>query len=1183
MPVRIETGAEPIPGYRLLNRIGGGGFGEVWRAEAPGGLLKAIKFVYGDLQISGDADSNRAQQELKALARVRKVRHPFILSLERFDIVDGQLIIVMELADRNLWDRFRECRSKGLPGIPRSELLGYMEEAAEALDLMNIQYDLQHLDIKPQNLFLIHNHVKVADFGLVKDLQGLAASVTGGVTPVYAAPETFDGWVSRYSDQYSLAIVYQELLTGVRPFRANTTQQLIQLHLTGKPDLSPLPPGDRPVIARALAKTPHERHPSCLEMVQALRQAGGESRRVLLPGFVENLGDTSQAEYTASAEEHQRTNPAAPLPEQEAVPADASRTHAVGIATQAMERRSERLGKGVIVPALVVGVGGWGLAVLRQLTRRLADRFGSVRELPHLRLLHLDTDSESQRGWGEEFLLHGGESLLMRLQRPARYLRPKDNLPDITEWLDPQMLYRMPRSQLTGGMRALGRLAFVEHYRNVRSRLQQALEAITQPDALNQAVSRCQLEMRSDWPLVFVVAHLGGGTGSGMLLDLAYLVRQLLLEQGYLPPRVIALLGLTDPEAAQASLLPLANTYAALKELEFFQAGGRRFTARYEAKGSVIQDVSPPFTRCFLTSAADERNAGDDEADAPLNSPTQAADWLYRELFTPLGRQAELIRSLDDSPRDGIRGVANPGGLTDGANQPDQPARASTLSLFGLASLEHPRRQIVHGVATYLAGRLVRQWCESSDENAVAKLEQHWQTLTESLGITPETLQVVLEQRAAETLGQDFAQAVSRTLMELRQQHQDAAAYVCDALACWHNWLGNPDESAGSWRTFALVECWEKFLEAVLQQASEALLNWVWQFVEVPGARLPAAENALRLAMTKCDSWLQVLEAQQSEAIGNQHAAEKELEEALREWERGSRVWRLERRSEHRQLALWERLRSSLEQLALARFRRVACEQLVRMYLSLRGEVSDQVKELNFCRRRLRQLADQLDQAFQQLPRLPTKHGYLYLHGESLPQAVEHALAGLPAEIVRQLDEYFQERLHREGATLQQFCTASGDALRPLCEAIVREIENWLEANWPTCDVADLLLRRGNGEPAIRATIQRLFQLAAPSAVASLPDSGRSFTLLALPNSEAGRQLAQVVGAVLPEHTVFVAGEPQELMLYREWMGVRFEDLPHLGQEARQAYEQVCSLEHFTPHSRLDIPAFRNHTEALAP
>ena len=103
-------------------------------------------------------------------------------------------IIVMELADRTIWDRFQECRGQGLPGIPREELLGYMMETAEALDLMNIQYQLQHLDIKPQNLFLIHNHVKVADFGLVKDLEGMnGATVTGGVTPVYAAPETFDG------------------------------------------------------------------------------------------------------------------------------------------------------------------------------------------------------------------------------------------------------------------------------------------------------------------------------------------------------------------------------------------------------------------------------------------------------------------------------------------------------------------------------------------------------------------------------------------------------------------------------------------------------------------------------------------------------------------------------------------------------------------------------------------------------------------------------------------------------------------------------------------------------------------------------------------------------------------------------------------------------------------------------
>src|SRR6202047_2515277 len=226
MPVRIKSGAEPIKGYRLIERLGGGGFGEVWKAEAPGGLLKAIKFVFGDLKSAGD-DNQRAEQELKALSRVKTVRHPYILSLERYDIIDGQLMIVMELADRNLWDRFKECRAQGLPGIPREELLGYMRETAEALDLMNQQYQLQHLDIKPQNLFLVFNHVKVADFGLVKDLEGMQASVTGGVTPVYAAPEIFDGKVSRFSDQYSLAIVYQELLTAQRPFNGTNVRHLI--------------------------------------------------------------------------------------------------------------------------------------------------------------------------------------------------------------------------------------------------------------------------------------------------------------------------------------------------------------------------------------------------------------------------------------------------------------------------------------------------------------------------------------------------------------------------------------------------------------------------------------------------------------------------------------------------------------------------------------------------------------------------------------------------------------------------------------------------------------------------------------------------------------------------------------------------------------------------------------------
>src|SRR3984885_8241165 len=165
-----EANAEPIPGYRLIEPLGSGGFGEVWKCEAPGGLFKAIKFVYGNLN-SLDVDGARAEQELKALNRVKEVRHPFVLSMDRIEVVEGELVIVMELPARNLNDAFEQCVQAGLVGVPRDQLLRYMRDAAEALDHMNEKHNLQHLDIKPRNLFLISNRVKVADFGLVKHLE----------------------------------------------------------------------------------------------------------------------------------------------------------------------------------------------------------------------------------------------------------------------------------------------------------------------------------------------------------------------------------------------------------------------------------------------------------------------------------------------------------------------------------------------------------------------------------------------------------------------------------------------------------------------------------------------------------------------------------------------------------------------------------------------------------------------------------------------------------------------------------------------------------------------------------------------------------------------------------------------------------------------------------------------------
>src|SRR5438552_1957919 len=77
--------------------------------------------------------------------------------------------------------------------------------------------------------------------------------------------------------------------------------------------------------------------------------------------------------------------------------------------------------------------------------------------------------------------------LLAPLNRPSHYLKPRDSKPGLDKWLNPRMLYRIPRSQVTTGVRALGRLAFCDNYRTIARRLQMELDACVEPAAIQSA------------------------------------------------------------------------------------------------------------------------------------------------------------------------------------------------------------------------------------------------------------------------------------------------------------------------------------------------------------------------------------------------------------------------------------------------------------------------------------------------------------------------------------------------------------------------------------------------------------------------------------------------------------------------------------------------------------------------
>ncbi|MGE3809891.1 MAG: protein kinase [Gemmataceae bacterium] len=271
--LRPRTGWNPVRGYRLVEFLGRGGFGEVWKAVGPEGAPVALKFV--------PLDHPSAHVELRAVRMMKKVRHPQLLSMIGAWRVSGYLIIAMELAERSLMDRFDEARGQGLPGIPAAELLGFMRQAARGIDFLNeprhaaatgTKVGIQHKDINPHNLLLVSGQAKIADFGLAKFLAQTMISASGTMTPAYAAPEFFKGHATRWSDQYSLAVSYCLLRGGRLPFEGRMARVMAG-HLRERPDLFGLPACERPIVARALAKDPARRWKSCREFVEALANA----------------------------------------------------------------------------------------------------------------------------------------------------------------------------------------------------------------------------------------------------------------------------------------------------------------------------------------------------------------------------------------------------------------------------------------------------------------------------------------------------------------------------------------------------------------------------------------------------------------------------------------------------------------------------------------------------------------------------------------------------------------------------------------------------------------------------------------------------------------------------------------------------------------------------------------------
>jgi serine/threonine protein kinase len=250
-----------IPGYRLLDKIGAGGMGTVFRAtQLSLGRTVAVKYL-APLPVASASDHPDGHQRESLL--MASLSHPHVTTIYDCGQIDGRSYLVMEYVQGST------LRALMQPGVPWSIARAWpvLKAIAEALSYIHSQ-NILHLDLKPDNVLCDSSGtIKITDFGLAARYRGTQQEPESGIlgSVDYCAPEQRYGLpVDQRSDLFSLAILAYELLTGRLPGR---------VYRSATQSNPRLPRALDEVLRRGLARKPRERYASVEEFSRGLRSA----------------------------------------------------------------------------------------------------------------------------------------------------------------------------------------------------------------------------------------------------------------------------------------------------------------------------------------------------------------------------------------------------------------------------------------------------------------------------------------------------------------------------------------------------------------------------------------------------------------------------------------------------------------------------------------------------------------------------------------------------------------------------------------------------------------------------------------------------------------------------------------------------------------------------------------------
>lgn len=254
-----------IPGYEIENRLGGGAFGDVYKARKSSiGKAYAIKF----LKVENDDQREAVRRELGQVRHFAAIDHPNLVTIEDMGVAMEVPYLIMGYAgEETLAKRFK------LGDLTPVESLRTFTQTARGVLALHDRR-LVHFDLKPSNIFLRGENARVGDYGLSKLLDSGRMTLSyGRGTPMYMAPEMLKSRADHRADIYSLGVILFESLSGKLPFRPDEHGGLV-LRETDEPPKFPasFPAVARPAAEACLRLHPEDRPSSVGEVLEMLGQ-----------------------------------------------------------------------------------------------------------------------------------------------------------------------------------------------------------------------------------------------------------------------------------------------------------------------------------------------------------------------------------------------------------------------------------------------------------------------------------------------------------------------------------------------------------------------------------------------------------------------------------------------------------------------------------------------------------------------------------------------------------------------------------------------------------------------------------------------------------------------------------------------------------------------------------------------